>query len=92
MFNLLAAFFGRFIPKIVYRVLLAMGITTVAFVGGETLLEGGRAFLSTQIQGVGADLLGLIGMSGIDRYITIILSAHVAVFSVRALSRIFRLT
>ncbi|MBX2847154.1 MAG: DUF2523 domain-containing protein [Acidiferrobacterales bacterium] len=83
MGKLLAKFFGTYLSKIVYRVMGALGLGVIAFVGLEELKQLIFDRINQGLGGIGSEAIGLIAMAGVDHYITLIVSAYFSVFTVR---------
>lgn len=89
MFKLIGLFLGTFLSKIVYRVLGALGIAVFSYVGFDALVAQLYVYINSASGGLGATSIGLLGISGVDKYITIIISAHIAVFTIKSTFKVF---
>lgn len=83
MGKLLSKLLGKHLNKIVFRVLAAMGISTFVFVGADQLMDILKARITSASSGVASDVVGLLALGNIDVLIGLVLSAHLAVFSIR---------
>lgn len=79
---------GTFLQKIVYRVMAALGLSVIAFVGFDEL----KALLVDEIMArsgsVPSSWLSVIGISGLDVVLTLVISAYAAVFAINRLRKI----
>ena len=65
------------------RVLIALGIGFVTYKGVGAGVDVLKARVISSVQGMPADIVGLVGFLGIDQAITIIFSAVAAALSLR---------
>ncbi|UGA37667.1 DUF2523 domain-containing protein [Chromobacterium haemolyticum] len=61
--------------SVIARVVTALGIGSVSFMGANFILSKVKVALSSVVSGMGADALNILGMSGVGVGISIVLSA-----------------
>lgn len=66
--------------------LVGLGISAVTYIGVSTVWESAQANIQGAFQGVGADVVVLIGMSGIDQAIMIVLSAISSALAIKGIT------
>lgn len=79
----IALWLGNLLPVIVYRVALLLGVSVITFVGLDSLIAIGYGLIADATQNVPASIMNIIALSGADKYITIVISAHVAGYSAK---------
>ncbi len=82
-FKLLSVFISVSIVGIVARVLAALGLAVVAYQGIDLVMDEAVQWVSSSWGGISSDVAGVLSMAGFDTAITIILSAHVSVISMK---------
>lgn len=80
--------FGAIVAaNLVARVLLALGMGLVIFVGLGYVLEQISAAIQGYMQGLPADLVGLLGLTDIDLVVNMVISAYSARVAMAQLSK-----
>ncbi len=88
MWQVFSVFIGAFLPKITYRILGLLGLSVIGFVGFEAVKNSVFEYIQNALGTIGSDVIGLMGLAGVDHYITIVVSAYFAVFTVNKASKI----
>ena len=82
----IGVFLASIIKPLVARVLLALGIGLVTYKGVDVMLENVVSAAQGAWDGVGANLVTIASMAGIDQVITIILSSITAAITLKLVS------
>lgn len=85
IFAAIGVFLASLITPLIARILKALGLSLITYVGVDTLTDRLLQEISTQFQGLPANIAGMVGLLSIDTAITIIISAHVAAISLQGI-------
>lgn len=77
-FSMLFTFLTTIAGPLVKKVLTALGIGAVSYVGINLMLAQVKAYVISSFGGAGADTLALLGLAKVDIAINIVLSAVTA--------------
>lgn len=72
--------------SVVARVLLALGVGFVTYVGFSSLITMASSQIEGQITGLPSDALNMMGLAGVDYLINIVFSAYSARVALMAVS------
>ena len=75
----LAGLFAVLVTALVGRVILALGISFITYMGIEAGIDYLETLVVQKIMGLPADLMNLVGFLWIDKALTVIMSAYAAV-------------
>jgi hypothetical protein len=82
---LLAMFFGSFFAMsargILARVLGALGMGLVSYVGVTAAINYAISLLHTKLGGIPSDITNLMGMAGLDVFLSLVISARFGVIA-----------
>lgn len=88
MGSLIALIFGNLLQPIVYRVLALLGIGLFTYVGLDQVKTLVLSNITSTLSGITGSIVGMLGLVGVDHYITLIISAYFSVFAVNQGSRV----
>jgi hypothetical protein len=81
--------FGAIVAaNLVARIFLALGLGFVTYVGLSAVLDQFSAALRSELTGLPADLVGLIGLTDLDIVINLVISAYSARLAISQLTKI----
>ena|SRR5690606_3503566 len=83
--SILSNFFALFTGSIVGRVLAALGLGIVTLEGVEMGIDALIARAQTLFTGIGSDILALVTIAGIPRFLSIVISAYLGIITLRVL-------
>lgn len=63
------------------RVLTSLGIGYFTYNGAEYLADQAKAVFQAQLSGIPADIVALLGMAGVGKFLAVILSAYAIAFT-----------
>jgi hypothetical protein len=72
----LGTFFASSLSGIVARVLATLGLGLVSYVGVSVAVDNAKSLIHTHVGGVPADMLDLMGLAGLDVFLSLIVSAY----------------
>lgn len=78
----LAAWLFALIPGIIARILVSLGITIVTMVGIDTAIDALLLQFETSLNGLPADVLALLALSGIKQGLGIVVGAMLMKLSI----------
>jgi len=81
----LSVFLASIVTALVARVLFALGLGVVTYIGVSNATSELSAKIITEFGGLPADTLTMVALLGIDKAITIILSAYVIAWTLRGM-------
>ncbi|WP_421711330.1 DUF2523 family protein [Alcanivorax sp.] len=73
-----AFIFGRTLLSVAARLLSALGIGYLVMEGVQLGFDQIVTQVKASFNGIPSDMLSLLGLSGVDKFISIVLSAHAA--------------
>ena len=82
----IAVFLATIIGPLVARVLLSLGVGIVAYKGVDVMLENLVATVQGAWDGVGANIVTIASMAGIDQFVSIVLSSISAALTLKLVS------
>lgn len=81
----IAVFIGSIIRPLIARILLALGLGVVTYVGGGSLIDAVKDEVINQFGGLSADLVNLLSTLQVDKCVTVLLSAYAVRFALSGL-------
>lgn len=84
----MGAFILKLVKPILGQILLTLGMSVITYKGADMLVGVLEGYLRQQLYNAPADLLGLLGLAGIDSALSILFSAFVVKFTFRSASKI----
>jgi hypothetical protein len=72
----LGSFFASSIKGMVARVLATVGFGMVSYVGVSVAVDNAKAMIHAQLGGISSDVLNLMGLAGLDVFLSLIVSAY----------------
>lgn len=71
---------------LVARVLLSLGVGVVTYKGVDSMLEGVKSEVQGAWSGVGADIVTIASMAGLDVFMNLVISAIIAAITLKLVS------
>lgn len=78
---LLGSFLASALPGIVARILAAVGMGVVSYVGVTALLNQAVSMLHSRVGGLPSDIANLLGIAGFDVFLSLVISAKFGIVS-----------
>lgn len=72
----LGTFFAASLRGIVARVLATLGLGLVSYVGVSVAVDNAKALIHSHVGGMPSDMLNLMGLAGLDVFLSLIVSAY----------------
>lgn len=72
----LGTFFAAAIGGMVARVLAALGLGVISYVGVTFVINQAVSLLHSQVGGMPSDIVNVLGMAGIDVFLSLVISAR----------------
>lgn len=81
----LGVFLARIAGPLTARILGALGLGVVSVVGVQAGVSNLLSSVHSSFGGIASDLVSIISLAGIDKYLSLVISAYVAVITMRVL-------
>jgi len=78
---------GILLGPIIFRTLAALGIGVITYVGFDAILQVATEFITSNTNGIPADIINGLGFAQVDVYITLTFSSYIAALSFRTITR-----
>jgi hypothetical protein len=84
----MGAFLVRMIKPLLSQILITLGFSVITYAGADMLVGQLQSYLRSHLYSAPADLLGLLGLAGVDKALSIVFSAFAVKFAMRSFSKI----
>lgn len=89
LFKAIAVFLAAIVSGVVARGLASLGMGLVIYNGVDVVMGAIQEAVKNKFGQIGADLLSIIGLFGIDVYVSLVLSAYAAVVASKLIGGAF---
>lgn len=84
----MGAFLVNMIKPLLAQILITLGFSVVTYAGADLLVGQLQNYLKSHLYNAPADLLGLLGLAGVDKALSIVFSAFAVKFAMKSFSKI----
>lgn len=82
LFEWVSKMAGNLLLPLFFRVMALLGIGSFLMIGMDLLIDQFYLAVGNSMGGIPASTVALLGIAGLDHYLTAIMSAHLAVFTI----------
>lgn len=79
---------GSLIIPATFRILAALGIGVITYIGFDTLLSTATSFITDNVGGIPSDIINGLGFAQVDVYITLTFSAYISALGFKAATKV----